>query len=196
MANTVVTALVGALLFCSRWCRCSRRSCCRKPEPPPRLAAAALARRRVYEPTLRWALRHGAAGAGRQRAGARRGACVALSRLGSEFLPELNEGALYSPSRCRRTSPQRGAAAGAAHHRDPRSATPRSTSVLSQLGRPEDGTDPTLPNNLEFFVKLKPLEHWRRGRRTLDDVDRRDSTAAWRRSPASRSTSRSRSATT
>ena len=28
--------------------------------------------------------------------------------------------------------------------------------MLSQLGRPEDGTDPTLTNNLEFFVKLKP----------------------------------------
>ena len=35
--------------------------------------------------------------------------------------------------------------------------------MLSQLGRPEDGTDPTLTNNLEFFVKLKPPDQWPRG---------------------------------
>ena len=31
---------------------------------------------------------------------------------------------------------------------------------MSQLGRPEDGTDPTLTNNLEFFLKLKPPAQW------------------------------------
>jgi hypothetical protein len=34
---------------------------------------------------------------------------------------------------------------------------PEVTSVVSQLGRPEDGTDPTLTNNLEFFAKLNAL---------------------------------------
>src|SRR2546430_2171231 len=41
--------------------------------------------------------------------------------------------------------------------------------VLSQLGRPEDGTDATLTNNLEFFVALKPPDQWEKAR-SLDDV--------------------------
>ena len=103
-------------------------------------------------------------------AGARRAGCSAamlLPRLGSEFLPELNEGALYVtftlPGNISLTEGRKldaedqGAAAG---------ARPRSTSLLTQLGRPEDGTDPTLPNNLEVFVKLKPLDEWRPEDRT------------------------------
>ena len=44
---------------------------------------------------------------------------------------------------------------------------------MSQLGRPEDGTDPTLTNNLEFFVKLKPPDEWPAD---IDDARRRRST--------------------
>jgi heavy metal efflux system protein len=42
--------------------------------------------------------------------------------------------------------------------------------VLSQLGRPEDGTDATLPSNLEIFVKLKPLNEWRHSVHDLDEL--------------------------
>jgi cobalt-zinc-cadmium resistance protein CzcA len=42
--------------------------------------------------------------------------------------------------------------------------------MLSQLGRPEDGTDPTLASNLEIFVRLKPLDAWRPQMHTLDDL--------------------------
>ena len=47
---------------------------------------------------------------------------------------------------------------------------PEVTELLSQLGRPEDGTDPTLLNNLEVFVKLKPMNEWRPEIHTLDDI--------------------------
>src|SRR6185503_10093300 len=47
---------------------------------------------------------------------------------------------------------------------------PEVTELLSQLGRPEDGTDPTLPSNLEVFVKLKPMSEWRPEIHTLDDI--------------------------
>src|SRR5207244_6385757 len=40
---------------------------------------------------------------------------------------------------------------------------PEVTDVVSQLGRPEDGTDPTSYFNCEFFVNLKPREYWRAG---------------------------------
>ena len=42
--------------------------------------------------------------------------------------------------------------------------------VLSQLGRPEDGTDTKLPNNLEVFIRLKPLAEWRKSMHTVDDL--------------------------
>jgi len=48
--------------------------------------------------------------------------------------------------------------------------TPEVTGLLSQLGRPEDGTDPTLTNNLEIFVTLKPLDEWRPRMRNLGDL--------------------------
>src|SRR4051812_27951592 len=46
--------------------------------------------------------------------------------------------------------------------------TPEVTEVLSQLGRPEDGTDTKLPNNLEVFIRLKPMAEWRHEKPTLD----------------------------
>jgi cobalt-zinc-cadmium resistance protein CzcA len=48
--------------------------------------------------------------------------------------------------------------------------TPEVTEALSQLGRPEDGTDATLPSNLEIFVKLKPLSEWRKNIHDLDEL--------------------------
>ncbi len=47
---------------------------------------------------------------------------------------------------------------------------PQVESILSQLGRPEDGTDATLTNNLEFFVKLKPASDWPKDTPELSDV--------------------------
>jgi heavy metal efflux system protein len=49
-------------------------------------------------------------------------------------------------------------------------AQPQAEAVLSQLGRPEDGTDATLPNNLEFFLRLKPPAEWPPDTPTLGDV--------------------------
>jgi cobalt-zinc-cadmium resistance protein CzcA len=48
--------------------------------------------------------------------------------------------------------------------------TPEVRSVLTQLGRPEDGTDPKLPNHLEAFIQLTPLDQWRKGHGRLDDL--------------------------
>ncbi len=78
-----------------------------------------------------------------------------------EFLPELNEGALYVTF----TLPSNMSLAEA-QKLTPRLKklilrTPEAKAVLTQLGRPEDGTDPSLPNNLEAFVKLAPPEEWR-----------------------------------
>ena len=38
---------------------------------------------------------------------------------------------------------------------------PEVTKVISQVGRPDDGTDSSLFSNTEYFVDLKPKEQWR-----------------------------------
>jgi cobalt-zinc-cadmium resistance protein CzcA len=168
MANTVVSALLGAMLLSFTLV--------------PVLCAYALRRRRhlrespllvwakrAHVPTLAWSLRNPAtvfvAALGLLVA-----AGTLVPRLGSEFLPELNEGSLYvtftlpatmSLSEGRKLTPR---------VKKLLARTPEVVDLLSQLGRPEDGTDPTLQNNLEVFVKLKPLDDWRPNKKTLDDL--------------------------
>ena len=168
MSNTVVAALIGALLFSVTVVPVLATVCYRRPirhRVSPVLTWAQAA----YEPTLTWALRH----QGLVLAGslvALLAAMLALSGQGSEFLPELNEGSLYltftlpaniSLNEARRLVPR---------ITDIILRYPEVEEVLSQLGRPEDGTDPTLTNNLEFFTKLKPLRAWPTEVRTLNDA--------------------------
>ncbi len=82
--------------------------------------------------------------------------------IGSEFLPHLDEGAIWArgtlaPS----TGPTEGIAADepGAHRAG---IVPRSDAGgISQVGRPDDGTDTTGFFNTEYFVDLKPKEQWR-----------------------------------
>jgi heavy metal efflux system protein len=169
MAHTVVSALLAALLVSFTLVPvlaflALRRARGRLPDSPVLSAA-----RRAYEPTLAFAM----ANPGpvlTLAVGLLAAALVLLPRLGTEFLPELNEGALYVtftlPGNISLTTGRRLTPAV----RERLSHTPEVTELLTQIGRPEDGTDPTLPNNLEVFVKLKPMGEWRQGMRTLDDL--------------------------
>jgi heavy metal efflux system protein len=168
MANTVVSALIGALVVSFTLVPVLALVALRKPRPLQESPVLVWARR-VYEPTLGWAMRQPATVLV-LAVGLFASALVLAPRLGSEFLPPLNEGALYvhitlpgnmSLSEGRRLTP-------AVRERIRR--TPEVTAVLTQLGRPEDGTDPKLPNNLEVFIQLKPLDKWRRRMRALDDL--------------------------
>jgi len=86
----------------------------------------------------------------------------ALARLiGSEFLPHLDEGAIWvrgtlAPS----TGPSEGIRL-ANRARIILAAFPEVTTATSQTGRPDDGTDTTGFFNTEYFVDLKPKEEWR-----------------------------------
>jgi cobalt-zinc-cadmium resistance protein CzcA len=158
MANTVWRPSSGALIFSITLVPVLATFAYRKPQQAPRLAGAA-AGPRAYEPTLAASLRRPyvvllLAGA------ALAAALMALPRLGSSSCP--------SSTRARSTSPapslehladRRGASWSRA---SPRScaATQRWTRCCRSWGRPEDGTDATLTNNLEFFAKLKPPEKW------------------------------------
>ena len=169
MAHTVVSALMGAMIVSftlvpSLAFFALRRH--KKIRESPVLRVA----RRGYDPILIHAMRNPLAVF--LAAGALLLAGVELApRLGTEFLPELNEGALYvtytlpapiSLTEGRKLTPKITALM--------RKDLPEVTELLSQLGRPEDGTDPTLPSNLEVFVKLKPMKEWRPSIHTLDDI--------------------------
>ncbi len=86
---------------------------------------------------------------------------MATGAIGSEFLPHLDEGAIWArgtlaPS----TGPEEG---GRVMERARRifASFPEVKQVISQIGRPDDGTDPSLFSNTEYFVDLKPKAEWR-----------------------------------
>jgi heavy metal efflux system protein len=81
--------------------------------------------------------------------------------IGSEFLPHLDEGAIWvrgtlAPS----TGPSEGIRV-ANKARVELASFPEVTVATSQVGRPDDGTDTTGFFNTEYFVDLKPKEQWR-----------------------------------
>ncbi len=81
--------------------------------------------------------------------------------IGSEFLPHLDEGAIWARGTL---APSTGPAEGADLMRRARrvfASFPEVKDVVSQLGRPDDGTDATGFFNTEFFVDLKPKAQWR-----------------------------------
>ncbi|MBZ6380994.1 efflux RND transporter permease subunit [Sphingomonas sanguinis] len=103
-------------------------------------------------------------------------AIVAAHGLGLEFLPHLEEGNLW----IRATMPQSvSLAAGddyVNHMRRILASYPEVATVISQHGRPDDGTDATGFFNTEFFVPLKPRSEWPSGmtKETLtDDMNRK-----------------------
>jgi len=161
MAYSVVSALIGALilsltlvpLLCSVMLK---RNLPEKENPLVHLA------RTLYEPSLAWALGH------RRTVIVAALAALAASlalvpQLGTEFLPELNEGAVW----VNLTYPTSVSVSEAQDlSRRVRTAMrqfPEVASVTSKSGRPEDGTDPKLINMAEFLVDLKPESEWPRG---------------------------------
>jgi len=81
--------------------------------------------------------------------------------LGSEFLPHLDEGAIWVRGIM---APSTGQTEGTRVANEARAVLcnfPEVPQCTSQVGRPDDGTDTTGFFNAEFFVDLKPKEEWR-----------------------------------
>jgi cobalt-zinc-cadmium resistance protein CzcA len=161
MAWTVAFALLGALLF--------------SIVIAPVLASYAFAKGAKewhnpvmqflierYRVAVRWAIRHRAITIGVCVLLAGVGSYLAFSgTIGSEFLPHLDEGALWvrgtlAPS----TGPDEGIRV-ANQARVVLCSFPEVPKCTSQVGRPDDGTDTTGFFNTEFFVDLKQKEEWR-----------------------------------
>jgi heavy metal efflux system protein len=115
-----------------------------------------------YRGAVRWAIRRRGVTVGVALAGVAVAAYLGFGgAIGSEFLPHLDEGALWvrgtlAPS----TGPDEGIRV-ANQARAVLCSFPEVPQCTSQVGRPDDGTDTTGFFNIEFFVDLKQKEDWR-----------------------------------
>jgi cobalt-zinc-cadmium resistance protein CzcA len=81
--------------------------------------------------------------------------------VGSEFLPHLDEGSIWVRGTL---PPSMGPTASIDFTNKARvvmTSFPEVTQVISQTGRPDDGTDTTGFFDTEYFVDLKPIKQWR-----------------------------------
>ncbi len=88
------------------------------------------------------------------------GSLLLVPRIGAEFMPHLDEGALWVRATMPYTISFDESAKIAPKVRDILRSFPEVTTVASELGRPDDGTDPTGFFNVEFYVDLKPYSEW------------------------------------
>lgn len=173
MALSVTTALVGSLIFSLTLVPLLAFWMLRKKVPHNDNPIVATSKR-IYEPVLSWAL-------GNRRKVVAIGvaafaiAILCASRLGSEFLPELNEGTIWVNLRLPASVSTQEAARILANARKALHTVPEVVTVVSKAGQPEDGTDPKTISMAELFVDLKPAEQWRSGytkERLIDEMDR------------------------
>src|SRR5215467_14256909 len=118
--------------------------------------------RAIYEPVLRWAL-------------SQRGLVVTVGvaflvlvgmlipRLGGEFLPILEEGNLWIRATMPPTISLEAGVPVVSRIRKILKSRPEVVTVVSQHGRPDDGSDAAGFFNAEFFAPLKPADQWPRG---------------------------------
>ena len=118
--------------------------------------------RRVYEPMLRWTLRNTGIVFS---AGLVFLVAIAFltTRMGSEFLPALEEGNLWIRAAMPPTISLEAGTAKANRMREIIKSYPEVVTVVSQHGRPDDGSDASGFNNVELFAPLKPFEEWPAG---------------------------------
>jgi heavy metal efflux system protein len=81
--------------------------------------------------------------------------------IGSEFLPHLDEGAIWVRGSLAPSTGPTESRTIADRARVELAAFPEVTQVVSQIGRPDDGSDTTGFFNTEYFVDLKPKDEWR-----------------------------------
>jgi cobalt-zinc-cadmium resistance protein CzcA len=115
-----------------------------------------------YRVAVRWAIEHRGATAGAATLGLIVAVFLTLGGvIGSEFLPHLDEGALWIRGTL---APSTGPNEGIRLMNQARlllCSFPEVPQCWSQVGRPDDGTDTAGFFNTEYFVDLKPKEQWR-----------------------------------
>jgi heavy metal efflux system protein len=161
MAWTVAFALLGALIFSMLIAPVLSTFFFRKGVREWRNPAMTFLIER-YRKAVRWAIDRRALTVGVGVAALALAAVLIFSGLiGSEFLPHLDEGALWVRGTL---APSAGPTDGIQVSNEARiilCSFPEVPQCTSQTGRPDDGTDTTGFFNTEYFVDLKPKEQWR-----------------------------------
>ncbi len=117
---------------------------------------------RFYNPALRFALAHRAVTVGIGMVFLAVAAVLGL-RLGSEFLPQLEEGNFWIRASMPSTLSLEDGEAATRKMRLILLRHPEVITVTSQHGRPDNGTDASPFSNVELFVPLKPYDEWPKG---------------------------------
>jgi cobalt-zinc-cadmium resistance protein CzcA len=117
---------------------------------------------RIYKPVLRFALNRRlivtVIGIGFLAV-----AAFLAPRLGSEFLPHLEEGNFWIRASMPMTLALQDGEAAARKMRKILLKHPEVLTVVSQHGRPDDGSDASPFSNVELFAPLKPFDQWPTG---------------------------------
>ena len=115
-----------------------------------------------YRKDATWAIKHKIVPLGGAALMLALGGYLAFSGvIGSEFLPHLDEGAIWVRGSLAPSTGPTESLQIADHARLVLHSFPEVTQVVSQIGRPDDGTDTTGFFNTEYFVDLKPKDQWR-----------------------------------
>ncbi len=172
MALSVTTALVGSLIFSLTLVPLLAYWMLRKKLPHGDNRVVAWSKR-MYAPVLDWALSH-----------SRKVVFIALamfavsivaaSRLGSEFLPELDEGTFWVNFGLPPSVSNEEASNILSDVRKTLATIPEVRTTVSKAGQPEDGTDPKTISMAEVFVDVKPQEEWRKGLTRDQLIDQMD----------------------
>jgi cobalt-zinc-cadmium resistance protein CzcA len=115
-----------------------------------------------YRKNLRWAIEHRWITLGVGLAAVAVSAFLAFSGIiGSEFLPHLDEGAIWARGTLADSTSLTEGTRFTDQARLIFASFPEVTKVVSEVGRPDDGTDTGGFGNTEYFVDLKPKDEWR-----------------------------------
>jgi heavy metal efflux system protein len=118
--------------------------------------------RAAYSPALHWSLTHR-----KMMVGIGVGFLIFTAllapRLGTEFLPALEEGNLWIRASMPPTISLESAMPSVTRMREILLSHPEVITVVSQHGRPDNGSDASGFFNAEFFVPLKPFDEWPAG---------------------------------
>src|SRR5437870_6409912 len=158
MAVTISLAVIGSLLITLTLIPVLASLAFRRP-PSERESPLVSWLRRPYLPALRWCVRWPAVPVA-VTAAALGVALFAFTLLGKEFLPELDEGDFWVRVQFPIGISIEGVRPYTREIRERFMKFPEVRVVVSQLGAPDDGTDPEAPDNVEFYVGLKPRDEW------------------------------------
>jgi cobalt-zinc-cadmium resistance protein CzcA len=115
-----------------------------------------------YRTLLRWCVEHRRTTVGLGLVALAVSLVLAFSGIiGSEFLPHLDEGAIWARGTLANSTSLSEGEKFTTNERYVFASFPEVTKVVSEVGRPDDGTDTGGFGNTEYFVDLKPHDEWR-----------------------------------